>query len=48
MGGIAMKVENFDFTGHKGTELPGYIWLPDGEVKAVLQLPRHDGAYGKI
>lgn len=44
-----MKVEQFDFLGHKGTGLPGYIWLPDGEVKAVLQITHgmteHMGRY---
>ncbi len=44
-----MKAELFDFTGHKGTVLPGYIWLPDGEVKAVLQIAHgmteHMGRY---
>ncbi len=44
-----MKAEHFDFTGHKGTVLPGYIWLPDGEVKAVMQvahgMTEHMGRY---
>ena len=44
-----MKAKLFDFTGHKGTVLPGYIWLPDGEVKAVLQIAHgmteHMGRY---
>ena len=44
-----MKAEYFDFTGHKGTVLPGYIWLPDGEVKAVMQvahgMTEHMGRY---
>ena len=44
-----MKAEQFDFTGHKGTMLPGYIWLPEGEVMAVLQvahgMTEHMGRY---
>ncbi len=33
-----MKTEYFEFTGYHGTKLPAVIWLPDGEVKAVLQV----------
>ena len=33
-----MKAEYFDFSGYNQTILPGYIWLPEGEVKAVLQI----------
>lgn len=44
-----MKAEYFDFTGHNSTTLPGCIWLPDGEVKAVLQvahgMTEHMGRY---
>ena len=44
-----MKTEIFDFTGFNGTVLPAYIWLPEGEVKAVLQITHgmteHMGRY---
>jgi len=44
-----MKTETFEFTGHNGTVLPAYAWLPDGEVKAVLQITHgmteHMGRY---
>ena len=44
-----MKAEYFDFTGHNSPTLPGCIWLPDGEVKAVLQvahgMTEHMGRY---
>ena len=33
-----MKTELFEFTGFQGTKLPAVIWLPDGEVMAVLQI----------
>ena len=33
-----MKTETFEFVGLGGTNLPAYLWLPDGEVKAVLQV----------
>ena len=33
-----MKTVIFEFTGHTGTNLPAYLWLPEGEVKAVLQI----------
>ena len=33
-----MKREHFDFSGQNKTALPGYIWLPEGEVKAVVQI----------
>ena len=44
-----MKTETFEFAGCNGTNLPGYLWLPDGEVKAVLQvthgMTEHIGRY---
>jgi alpha-beta hydrolase superfamily lysophospholipase len=44
-----MKAEYFEFTGHNKIILPGYIWLPDGEIKAVLQIAHgmteHMGRY---
>lgn len=33
-----MKTEYFEFTGDHGTKLPAVIWLPDGEVRAVVQV----------
>ena len=44
-----MKREHFDFSGQNKTVLPGYIWLPEGEVKAVVQIAHgmteHMGRY---
>ena len=44
-----MKKETFEFTGHNGIKLPAFLWLPDGEVKAVLQIAHgmteHMGRY---
>ena len=44
-----MKTEIFEFTGYNGIILPAYLWLPDGEVKAVLQITHgmteHMGRY---
>lgn len=44
-----MKTDTFDFAGYSGTILPAYLWLPDGEVKAVLQITHgmteHMGRY---
>jgi len=44
-----MKTETFEFAGYSGTNLPAYIWLPDGELKAVLQvthgMTEHMGRY---
>lgn len=44
-----MKTEIFEFTGYNGTVIPAYVWLPDGEVKAVLQITHgmteHMGRY---
>ena len=33
-----MNVERFCFTGHADTLLPATVWVPDGELKAVLQI----------
>lgn len=33
-----MKKETFELNGHSGKILPAYLWMPDGEVKAVLQI----------
>ncbi len=33
-----MKTETFEFAGYSGTNLPAYLWMPDSEVKAVLQV----------
>ena len=44
-----MKTEIFEFAGDNGIILPAYLWLPDGEVKAVLQITHgmteHMGRY---
>lgn len=44
-----MKKECFDFSGYKGVSLPACIWLPEGEVKGVLQvahgMTEHMGRY---
>lgn len=44
-----MKTETFEFAGYNGTVLPAYVWLPEGEVKAVLQITHgmteHMGRY---
>ena len=44
-----MKTETFEFAGFGGTNLPAYLWMPDGEVKAVLQITHgmteHMGRY---
>lgn len=44
-----MTPEYFEFTGCRETILPGVLWLPDGEVKAVLQIAHgmteHMGRY---
>ena len=44
-----MKTETFEFAGYSGTSLPAYIWLPEGKVKAVLQITHgmteHMGRY---
>lgn len=44
-----MKTETFEFIGHNAAKLPAYLWMPDGEVKAVLQITHgmteHMGRY---
>lgn len=44
-----MKTETFDFAGYNGSNLPAYLWLPEAEVKAVLQITHgmteHMGRY---
>lgn len=44
-----MRKETFAFAGHNGARLPAYLWLPEGEVKAVLQITHgmteHMGRY---
>ena len=44
-----MKTETFEFAGYSGTNLPAYLWLPEGKVKAVLQITHgmteHMGRY---
>ena len=44
-----MKTEAFDFAGYSGTILPANLWMPEGEVKAVLQvthgMTEHMGRY---
>lgn len=44
-----MKTETFEFAGLGGTKLPACLWLPDGELKAVLQvahgMTEHMGRY---
>ena len=44
-----MKTETFEFAGYSGTNLPAYLWMPDSEVKAVLQvahgMTEHMGRY---
>ena len=33
-----MKTELFEFAGYSNANLPAVLWLPEGEVKAVLQI----------
>ena len=44
-----MRTEMFVFTGYDETRLPARLWLPEGEVKAVLQITHgmteHMGRY---
>ena len=44
-----MKPELFDFVAARGSRLPAYLWMPDGEVNAVLQvthgMTEHMGRY---
>ena len=47
-----MKAEKMEFIGFNGLELPAYLWLPEGEVKAVLQvvhgMTEHMGRYERL
>ena len=47
-----MKTEPFMFTGYHGTALPAVMWLPEGKVKAVLQITHgmteHMGRYAHL
>ena len=44
-----MITETFEFPEYSGTNLSAYLWMPDGEVKAVLQvthgMTEHMGRY---
>ena len=44
-----MKTETFEFVGLGGIDLPACLWMPDGEVKAILQITHgmteHMGRY---
>ena len=44
-----MKTELFEFAGYAGTNLPACLWLPEGKVRAVLQITHgmteHMGRY---
>lgn len=44
-----MKTETFDFSGFNNHNLPSMLWLPDGEMKALLQITHgmteHIGRY---
>lgn len=44
-----MKTETFEFTGYHETNLPACLWLPETDVKAVLQITHgmteHMGRY---
>ena len=44
-----MKTETFEFRGHNAANLPAYLWMTDGELKAVLQITHgmteHMGRY---
>ena len=44
-----MKKETFVFAEYRRTNLPAHLWMPDGEVKAVLQITHgmteHMGRY---
>lgn len=44
-----MKTEIFEFTGNNGTVFPAVLWLPEEEIKAVLQITHgmteHTGRY---
>ena len=42
-------MERFIFAGHGGKELPAVVWLPEGDVRAVIQvthgMTEHMGRY---
>ena len=44
-----MKRELFEFAGYGEAKLPARLWMPDGKVKAVLQITHgmteHMGRY---
>ena len=44
-----MQKEMFTFEGYEGVQLPAVLWLPEGEVKAVMQvthgMTEHMGRY---
>ena len=44
-----MKTETFEFAGYNGTNLPAYVWMPEAEVRVVLQITHgmteHMGRY---
>ena len=47
-----MRTETFELIGYNKTVLPGQIWLPEGDVKAVLQIAHgmteHMGRYEAV
>ena len=47
-----MKIETFKYLGFNGDVLPAVIWLPDGEVKSVVQvvhgMTEHIGRYDQF
>lgn len=47
-----MKTELLQLTGHNAAKLPGVIWQPEGEIKAVLQITHgmteHIGRYERF
>ena len=44
-----MTTETFEFIGYAGMRMPAFLWLPEGDVKAVLQITHgmteHMGRY---
>lgn len=44
-----MKTESFEFAGYHGAKMSAYVWMPEGEGKAVLQvvhgMTEHMGRY---
>lgn len=47
-----MKTEIFEFAGYGNTNLPAVLWLPEGQIKAVLQIAHgmteHMGRYQRF